>query len=106
MMDFVDHAQMEGQERYLKQSIASQRISASGANAPETELSSLLNTIRSMAFEARGITVSVLQRVSPQLPDEGCEAQCFSSGYIGTAEEIRSTLAETIRLLGALSKLA
>lgn len=82
-----------------------QGVALGNAGQQETELSSLLTTLRQQAFELRGITASILQRVSPQLPDETSEKQCFNGGYVGQAEEARSTLSETIRLLCALSKL-
>ena len=71
----------------------------------QTELTSLLGTLETQAHELRGIAISILQRVSP-MPEEQCaEKQCFGSGHIGRAEEIRSIQRETINTLLALAKL-
>jgi hypothetical protein len=82
---------------------ASQPSSALGQT--ETELSSLLSAINTIAYELKGLTANIFSRVSP-LPEENCaDKQCFSGGYIGQTEQARSTLRETARLLTELSKL-
>lgn len=90
------------EEEYLRNKALGNPING----VAETELSSLLSTLLQQAREARGITVSILQRVAPQEEEGDADKPSFSYGYIGRAEEVRSTLSETIRLLGTLSKLA
>src|SRR5690242_10858904 len=73
----------------------------------ETELCSLLATASNQAIEIRQLVTVILDRVRPQGCDEGCaEKQCFSGGYVGQAEMIRSTQRETLELLSQLAKFA
>jgi hypothetical protein len=70
----------------------------------QPELASLLGTINAHANELRGLVVNIFSRVS-SLPEEECaDRQPCGSNYVGQAEQTRSTLRETVRLLNELAK--
>jgi hypothetical protein len=72
----------------------------------ETELSSLLVTITQQAHETNALVGNIFSRVYPQAGAESCaEKQAFNGGYVGMAEQIRSTQRAAIELLHQLAKL-
>jgi hypothetical protein len=73
----------------------------------QTELQSLLHTINDQAYEIRSLARVVLDRVCPQ-PEEDNDAAkpAYSGGYVGQAEQVRSTQREIIEVLTRLAKFA
>jgi hypothetical protein len=93
---------------YAEASIISR--AAGGAKLSEvdqTELQSLLYTVNTQAREIRSLATIILGRVCPQ-PEEGCSADepAYKGGYVGQAEQVRTTQREIIEVLMQLAKYA
>jgi hypothetical protein len=88
---------LPGYNRNLKEALS--------AAKQETELGSILSTLRTQAVELRSQIAAIYDRVSPRCENENCgEGQCFGGNYVGRAEEVRSIQREAIDLLIELSK--
>jgi hypothetical protein len=102
---YCDEAQSANvsKELYLKRN--AQLMQGAALGVQETELSSLLNTLSQQAYEIRAAAGNILARVYPQPTEDCAEKQVFGSGYVGSAEQIRSVQREAIDLLQQLAKL-